>query len=184
LYTNSFSAQHRKNILLYLGGGAILLFIVLRFANVYGDPAPWASQATPLSTFLSFLNTTKYPPSLLYLLMTLGPSILFLAFTEREPSTVARKVIVFGRVPMFYYLMHIYVLHSIAVVAAVVTGFPASSMVFNIWITMSPELVGYGFGLGVVYLIWAAVVLLLYPICRIYERYKGANRQAVWLSYL
>jgi len=184
LYTNSFSAQHRKNILLYLGGGAILLFIVLRFANVYGDPAPWASQATPLSTFLSFLNTTKYPPSLLYLLMTLGPSILFLAFTEREPSAVARKVIVFGRVPMFYYLMHIYVLHSIAVVAAVATGFPASSMVFNIWITMSPELAGYGFGLGVVYLIWAAVVLLLYPICRMYERYKVANRQAVWLSYL
>ena len=184
LYTSTFTAQHRKRILLYLGGGAILLFVIVRFINVYGDPVPWSTQATPVYTLLSFLNTTKYPPSILYLLMTIGPAMLLLAFTEREPSPVAKKIIVFGRVPMFFYLMHIYVLHIIAVAAAVATGYPASTMVFNIWITMSPELVGYGFGLGVVYAIWAAVVLILYPVCRMYESYKSANRGLVWLSYL
>jgi len=183
-YTDAFTVQHRKRILVYLGGGAILLFIVVRFINVYGDPSLWSAQVTPMYTVLSFLNTTKYPPSMLYLLMTIGPAMLFLAFNEGEPSPVAKKAIVFGRVPMFFYLMHIYVLHIIAVVAAVATGFPASTMVFDIWITMSPELAGYGFGLGAVYLIWMAVVLILYPVCRIYERYKSVNRGRVWLSYL
>lgn len=184
LYTDAFTTQHRKRILIYLGSGAILLFIAVRLINIYGDPAPWSPQSTPVYTLLSFLNTTKYPPSMLYLLMTLGPSILFLAFAEREPSKAARKIIIFGRVPMFYYLMHIYVLHIIALVAAVATGYPASAMIFDIWITMSGELAGYGFGLGTVYLIWAGVVVFLYPVCRMYERYKNANRQSVWLSYL
>lgn len=184
LYTNSFTARHRKRILVYMGAGAILLFIALRLTNVFGEPVPWSTQATPVYTILSFLNTTKYPPSLLYLLMTIGPAMLFLAFAEREPSPMAKKVIVFGRVPMFFYLIHIYVLHAIAVVAAVATGFPASTMILDIWVTMAPELVGYGFGLGVVYLIWAAVIVLLYPLCRMYERYKSANRGRVWLSYL
>jgi uncharacterized membrane protein len=184
LYTNSYTTQHRRNILLYLGGGAILLFVVLRWTNLYGDPSPWTVQSTPLYTFLSFLNTTKYPPSLLYLLMTLGPAILFLAVAEREPAPYARTVIVYGRVPMFYYLMHIYILHAIAVIAAVATGFPASTMVLDIWVSMSKELSGYGFGLGTVYLIWAGVVIGLYPLCRMYEAYKRNNREKLWLSYI
>src|SRR5690606_22196652 len=102
LYTDSFTAPHRKKILMNMGAGAILLFVVLRLTGVYGEPVSWSTQATPVFTLLSFLNTTKYPPSLLYLLMTLGPAMLFLAFTEREPSAIAKKVIVFGRVPMFF----------------------------------------------------------------------------------
>lgn len=184
LYTDAFTAQHRRRILKYLGSAAVLLFIVVRFTNIYGEPEPWTTEATPVYTLLSFLNTTKYPPSMLYLLMTIGPALLFLAFAEREPTPVAKKVIVFGRVPMFFYLMHIYVLHIIAVGAAIATGFPASTMVFDIWITMSPELIGYGFSLATVYLIWAAVIVILYPACRVYERYKSANRQVAWLSYL
>lgn len=184
LYTDKFTMQHRKRILVYLGGGAILLFVVLRLTNFYGEPIPWSTQATPVFTVLSFLNTTKYPPSLLYLLMTLGPAMLFLNFAEREHSRITKKVIVFGRVPMFFYLLHIYIVHAIAVIAAVATGFPASTMIFDIWVTMSPELVGYGFGLATVYLVWVAVIVILYPLCRMYERYKSMNRGRVWLSYL
>lgn len=183
LYT-SYDSAKRKQILTYLGSSAIVLFITLRFFNIYGDPHPWATQSSPLYSFLSFLNTSKYPPSLLYLLMTIGPAILFLAFTEREPSLVSKKVIVFGKVPMFYYLMHVYVLHVLAVIVAVISGYPASSMVFTTWIAMSPELSGYGFGLGFVYLVWIGVVMLLYPLCKAFENYKRSNRQQVWLSYL
>lgn len=183
-YTNAYTTKHRRKMLIYLGGGAVFLFIALRLANVYGDPVPWNSQATPLYTFLSFLNTTKYPPSLLYLLMTLGPAILFLAIAEREPAPFAKSIIVYGRVPMFYYLMHIYILHAVAVVVAPLTGYPVSAMVLDTWVTMSRELTGFGFGLAIVYLIWAAVVLGLFPLCRMYERYKRNNREKLWLSYL
>jgi len=184
LYTEAFPAQHRRRLLTYLGTGAITLFTVIRLINSYGDPVPWTQQDTPLFTFLSFLNTTKYPPSLLYLLMTLGPSLLFLAFTENQPSAIARKTIVFGRVPLFYYVMHIFVVHFIAMIAAVMSGYSVWTMIFNTWVTMSQDLTGYGFGLPVVYLVWIGVVVVLYPISRWYERYKMANRQKAWLSYV
>lgn len=183
LYT-SYNTTQRKQMLFYLGSGAVVLFVILRFINGYGDASQWSTQSSPVFTLLSFLNTSKYPPSLLYLLMTIGPAILFLAFMEREPSSISGKVIVFGRVPMFYYLMHIYVLHILAVIAAVLSGYPASSMVFSTWIAFSPDLTGYGFGLGLVYLIWLAVVVFLYPLCKAFENYKRSNRQQVWLSYL
>lgn len=184
LYTGSFPAQRRRRLLIYLGSGAIALFVVVRLINAYGDPAPWSEQATPLYTFLSFLNTTKYPPSLLYLLMTLGPALLFLAFTEHQPSALARKTIVFGRVPLFYYVTHIFVVHLVSMGAAVMEGYPLRTMIFNTWVTMSQELTGYGYGLPIVYLVWLGIVVLLYPVCRWYERYKMANRQKVWLSYV
>jgi uncharacterized membrane protein len=183
LYTNYDSTQ-RKQMLIYIGSTAVALFLTLRIFNLYGDPSPWSTQSTPLLTLLSFLNTSKYPPSLLYLLMTLGPAILFLAFTEGESSSVSKKVIVFGRVPMFYYLMHVYVLHILAVVVALISGYPPSSMVFTSWIATATELTGYGFGLWFVYVVWIGVVILLYPLCKAFENYKRCNRQQVWLSYL
>jgi uncharacterized membrane protein len=184
LYTEEFTARRRKRTLAYLGTGAIVLFAIIRLINVYGDPVPWSDQETSWFTFLSFLNTTKYPPSLLYLLMTLGPSLLFLAFSETQPSALARKVIVFSRVPLFFYVMHIVVLHLIAMAGAVMTGYSAGTMVFNTWVTLSQELVGYGFSLPVAYLVWIVVVIMLYPLSRWYERYKMANREKVWLSYV
>lgn len=184
IYTEDFPAKRRRRLLIYLGGGAIILFAIIRFINVYGDPVPWSEQSTPMYTFLSFLNTTKYPPSLLYLLMTLGPSLLFLAFSENEPSALARKTIVFGRVPLFFYVMHIFILHFIATIGAVLTGYPVWTMIFNTWVTFSQELTGYGFGLPVVYVVWIGVVILLYPVSRWYERYKMTNREKVWLSYV
>ncbi len=184
LYDPSFPAERRRKILTRLALGLILLFIVLRWSNVYGDPHPWSTQSSWVFTVLSFLKTSKYPPSLLYLLMTLGPSILFLAFTEKAGGWLVRILSVYGRVPMFYYILHIYLLHILAMLAAPLCGHRSSDMVLHGWIAMQPQLKGYGFPLGTVYLVWLAVVILLYPLCRWYDRYKREHKDQWWLSYL
>jgi uncharacterized membrane protein len=184
LYQSHYDAQKRKKILAYLGTGMIVSFVVIRFINIYGDPAPWSAQSSPVFTILSFLNVTKYPPSLLYVLMTLGPAILFLAFAEGIKGWVANVIIVLGRVPLFYYVLHIYFIHLFAMLAAVASGYDASTMVFKQWINNSPELTGYGFSLGVVYLVWIFIVALLYPLCKWFGNYKAKHKARWWLSYL
>ncbi|MBS1600752.1 MAG: DUF1624 domain-containing protein [Bacteroidetes bacterium] len=185
MYAPDFNAARRKKMLIRLGLSAIALFIVLRFSNIYGDPSLWTSQKTSFFSFLSFLNTTKYPPSLLYLLMTIGPALLFLAYTEQANSTIAKKISAFGRVPMFYYIVHIYLLHALAVVAVVVSGRSASDMVLQTWLGFDDHLKGYGFGLGVTYIIWIFLIIVLYPICKWYDNYKRKNLpEKKWLSYI
>ncbi len=184
LYKPSFDAQKRKKILLQLGSGLILLFVVIRFINSYGDPSPWNVQPNAFFTFLSFINVTKYPPSLLYVLITLGPAMIFLALSEKMRGKLSQYVIALGRVPMFFYIIHIYFIHSLALIAALATGFSASDMTFTTWVTDSVNLKGYGFSLGVVYLVWTSVVLLLYPACLWYDRYKTGHKEKWWLSYL
>ena len=176
---------HDNQPLLPIGIGAILLFILLRWTNVYGDPAHWSTQKNAVYTLLSFINTTKYPPSLLYALMTLGPALLFLAYTERPLSNLTSKVIVFGRVPMFYYLIHIPVIHGLAIIAAMLSGHSAGDMVdLTTWVTANPQLKGYGFSLPVVYIVWIVVIVVLYPISRRFDQYKRANQaKQRWLSY-
>lgn len=183
-YRSTYDDATRRKILIYLGSASILLFVVIRLINAYGDPHPWSVQPNPVFTILSFLNVSKYPPSLLYVLMTLGPAILFLAVSEKYFGALSEKIKVLGRVPMFYYLLHLYLIHSLAVLAAVLTGYDASDMVFNTWVTNSPELTGYGFSLWVVYVIWIGVVVILYPLCNWYDSYKTAQRGQWWLSYL
>jgi uncharacterized membrane protein len=179
LYIKEFNSIKRKKLLLSLGIVAVACFIGLRYLNIYGDPSPWTEQTTITFTLLSFLNTTKYPPSLLYLLMTLGPSLIFLAFTEKSAGFISDKIKIVGRVPMFYYLFHLYFIHIAAVIAAALTGFGwQPAILFN------PEISGYGFSLGVVYLVWAALVVVLYFLCASYDRYKRANAEKWWLSYL
>ncbi|GAA0526562.1 DUF1624 domain-containing protein [Chitinophaga japonensis] len=184
LYVPGYDPAKRHSILLYLGLGAVLLFVLLRSVNVYGDPAPWAVQRNPVFSLLSFLNTTKYPPSLLYTLMTLGPSFLFLAFAERPLNALTGKLVTIGRVPMFFYIVHIAYIHGLAVIAAVLTGFRPSDMVLDTWVTASPQLQGYGFSLDIVYLLWIAVVISLYPLCKWYDTYKRNHRDKQWLSYI
>ena len=171
-------------MLLQLGSAAIILFIVLRFVNVYGDPSPWSKQFSFLFTFLSFINISKYPPSLLYLLITLGPAMLFLAFTEKTKSWLAAQTIIIGRVPMFYYIVHLYLIHLAAMIATYFCGFTWKDMILNTWVSFDPKLQGYGFSLGVVYLIWFLLIAVLYFLCRWYERYKRTHTQQWWLSYL
>jgi uncharacterized membrane protein len=184
MYLPSYDAAKRKKNLLMLGSGAIALFIVIRLINGYGDPRPWSSQPTPFFTFLSFLNTTKYPPSLLYILMTLGPALLFLAFTEKPLNAFTQKVVVLGRVPMFFYIIHIYILHLLGVIAVVASGHPWHDMVLHTWVTANEQLQGYGYPLWFVYALWIVVMIGLYPVCRWYDGYKKAHREKWWLSYV
>jgi uncharacterized membrane protein len=184
LYTKSVTAPARKKVLIILGVFSILLFNIIRFINIYGDPVPWSVQATPAFTFMSFLNLTKYPPSLLYVLMILGPALLFLAFAEKPLNRFTQILSTFGRVPLFYYLLHLYLIHLLGMLAAELTGYDWSDMVLTTWVTDYPGLDGYGFNLGIVYLIWIGIIIMLYPLCKWYDQYKTAHKKAWWLSYL
>ncbi len=183
VYEREFDAESRKKFLVRMGSLMILLFVVIRFINVYGDPFPWSVQNSAVLTFLSFINVTKYPPSLDYILVTLGPALLLLAYTEKLQGRIAQYIIALGRVPMFYYVVHLYVIHLVAVLAALATGFEFSDMIFSTWVTDSPNLRGYGFSLGTTYLVWISIVLALFPACLWYDRYKLRNKDKWWLSY-
>jgi uncharacterized membrane protein len=185
LFKSSYPAEKRKKSLLLLGCSAIGLFILLRLTNIYGDPSHWSPQTSPFYTFLSFLKTSKYPPSLLYILMTLGPALVFLAFTERSNNAVTRIISVYGRVPMFYYILHIYLIHLFAMIGSELF----TNVDWRIWILNQPVwfndgLKGYGFSLGVVYMVWLVIVTGLYPLCKMYDRYKLNHKEKWWLSYL
>jgi len=183
LYENKIDPARRKKILLGLGTGLIILFIVLRFINGYGDPVPWSSQPRgALFTFLSFLNVNKYPPSLDFLSMTIGPAMILLALLEKAQSRVADFFKVYGRVPMFYYILHFYILHTLVVIVFLLSGYPASQIATpgNSFLFRPPD---FGFNLWGVYAVWIFVVLVLYPICRKYDRYKSMHKKW-WLSYL
>jgi uncharacterized membrane protein len=184
LYTKDFSFKRRKKWLLIMGTGAILLFIMLRAINVYGDPVPWSTQSSSTLSFLSFLNTSKYPPSLLYTLMTLGPAILFLAFTEKLSGSLVSAVIRIGRVPMFFYIMHLYLIHGLALFAAEFSGYSWTDMILQRRTWIDPQLKGYGFSLAFTYLVWIAIILILYPLCKWYDGYKTRHKEKWWLSYL
>lgn len=185
LYGPSYNADQRKGILVMLGAGAIILFIALRSGNWYGDAAHWSVQQTGMFSLLSFINVTKYPPSLQYVLLTIGPALLFLAFSEKPLNAWKQKVIVFGRVPMFYYLAHILLIHVFAMILIPLTGHHVSDMILSGSVLSAPQLKGYGFNLAVVYLVYITLVVLLYPVCKQFDQYKRANiSKARWLSYI
>ncbi|MFA4947995.1 MAG: heparan-alpha-glucosaminide N-acetyltransferase domain-containing protein [Candidatus Krumholzibacteriia bacterium] len=171
----------RRRWLFALGGSLILMFVILRAVNRYGDPTPWSAQKSGLFTFFSFINTYKYPPSLLFLLMTLGPATLALALLDRRAGRFTRPLIVFGRVPLFFYVLHIPLIHGLAVLFARARYGQAH------WLFQNPPDFAvpkdYGYSLPVVYLIWIAVVLILYPACRWYAGIKKRRRDGR-LSYL
>jgi uncharacterized membrane protein len=154
--------SHRRiTLMLRIGLGMMGAFAVLRAVNLYGDLFPWSGQKDGLFTFFSFINVTKYPPSLDYLLITIGSAFLALAFFERGSGVAGKFLLIFGRVPMFFYIIHIYLIHGAALLVGVLMGFPAQSMMDAVW-GLPPE---YGFGLGVVYAVWILVILALYPAC-------------------
>ena len=185
LYQQRIDPIWRRKILIGTGTGLILLFIILRFTNLYGDPAPWSSQPRgAVYTFLSFLNLNKYPPSLLFLCLTIGPGILFLAFIEKTQNGFTKIMNVYGRVPMFYYILHFYIIHIIVVIVFYLQGFGTKDIVpEGLPFFFKPN--GLGFGLLGVYIIWLLVVVLLYPVCKKYDRYKTAHaKEKWWLSYI
>ncbi|HEY7293028.1 MAG TPA: heparan-alpha-glucosaminide N-acetyltransferase domain-containing protein [Vicinamibacterales bacterium] len=160
-------------------------FVVLRASNLYGDPTPWTTQATTMRTVLSFLNANKYPPSLLFLLMTLGPALIMLSALEGSTPRWRNPVLVLGRVPLFYFLLHLPFIHALAVVFCWAQYGQAH------WMFESPTLAsypftrppGWGYSLPVVYAIWGFVVVALFPICLWFSGVKQRRRDS-WLQYL
>jgi uncharacterized membrane protein len=180
--------ESRRRTMLKLGLAMTAAFIALRAVNHYGDPAPWAHQKTALFTALSFLNCTKYPGSLDFLLMTLGLALLLLAWFDRLTFKPANPLVVFGRVPMFYFILHFYLIHVLAALGAWLRyGSSAARFIFNPLPSMGgPEKLfppNFGYSLWTVYGVWLLVVVLLYPVCRWFAQIK-ARRSDWWLSYL
>ena len=184
----TLEASRRRRILLMLGGLATLLFVALRAVNVYGDPSPWSVQVTPMFTVLSFLRCGKYPPSLLYLLMTLGPALIVLGLYDgsRANGWLTSRLREFGRVPLFYYLLHLPLLHGIAILFALWSHGDATWLHQDFMAAKGsahPIPPGYGYGLPVVYAVWLATVVLLYPACRWFGEVKKRRREVIF-SYL
>jgi len=176
----------RSNFLLRLGLALAAAFMVLRAVNVYGDPLRWGHQASPVFTVLSFLDVTKYPPSLDFLLMTLGPAMVAMAWLEKFHFRFTNPLIVFGRVPFFYYGAHLLLAHMIAI------GMNFARYGAKSFLLIAPPSMGspsklfppdYGFPLWTVYAVWVAVLLLLYPACLWFARLKQ-RRHDWWLTYL
>src|ERR1022692_1111264 len=178
----------RRRVLLWIGAGSTLAFIILRAANVYGDPAPWTTQRNAVYTLFSFLNCTKYPPSLAFLLMTLGPALLALAWFDRVPLRATNPLLVLGRVPLFFFILHFYAAH---LAAAFMAWLRYGQAAFAFLFVPMPSFggpgqlfpVGFGYDLWVVYLAWVLIVVGLYPLCRWFAGIKSRRRDW-WLSYL
>ncbi|HYC39743.1 MAG TPA: heparan-alpha-glucosaminide N-acetyltransferase domain-containing protein [Chitinophagaceae bacterium] len=187
----SYEGSRRKKMLLITGGCLILLFVMLRFTTRagssfhYGDPLFWSEQKNLLYSIFSFMNVQKYPPSLLFMCATIGIGLIILAFSGRISGAFARFVIVFGRVPFFYYVLHFFLIHLLTAVFFLSRGHSLAEGL-NPPDPMFPKFIlpGEGYDLWVVYLVWAGIVLLLYPLCRQFSQYKSRNRDKKWLSYL
>jgi uncharacterized membrane protein len=174
-----FPERQRRSWL--LGTGVLLVgaFVGLRAVNVYGDPAPWLAQEDWIPSLLSFVNCEKYPPSLLYLTMTLGPALIMLRMFERARGNLSQWLITFGRVPFLYYVAHIYLLHLLAVGAAIIIGGDRRWLFAD----LSAKPPDYGASLPIVYVLWLGTLLILYPLCRWFAMVKQ-RRNDWWLSYL
>jgi uncharacterized membrane protein len=178
-------APARRNaLLLAAGAGATLGFFLLRASGVYGDPNPWQVQpAGAAATVMDVLNVTKYPPSLLYLLMTLGPAAILATFVDRLSGGIAGRakdaLVVFGRAPFAFYVAHLYLIHAGSVLLGLMQGFRAEQMMTAL--RFYPP--GFGVSLPAVYLLWAMIVVLLYPLCRWVAGVK-ARRRDWWLSFV
>ena len=184
-YQPQYGKAKRRKIFLQVGLLTCFLFFVLRFVNVYGDSRDWTSFATFSQRAIAFLDPVKYPPSLLYTLMTLGPALIFLALSEDIKGKWANFFSTYGRVPFFYYIIHLYFIHIGALILAEFSGFGWRSMVNQKkFVTSIPELQGYGISLAGTYAVWLIVIFLTYPLCRMFEKYKLAHKEKWWLSYL
>lgn len=173
----------RTRTILLLTGGMLALFAVVRGINLYGDPRPWAAQAEPLWTALSFINVSKYPPSLDFVLVTLGVSLTLLPLLARLGGLPAKVLLAFGRTPLFTYVLHVFLAHGLALVIGAMTGVPPSAF-FNMLGDPSRVIeAGWGFGLAGVYVAWLAVLAMLYPLSRWFEGVKRRRRDW-WLGYL
>jgi uncharacterized membrane protein len=180
LFKADYPAAMRQSRLKLIGISALLLFVVLRVTKFYGDPSLWQQELLGVGSWLSFINVTKYPPSLHYVLLMLGPSILLLAYLEKWNTILTRIISVFGNVPFFFYIIHIYLIHALCIVLFFAQGFGLSDIMQKpFW--FRPEQLGLN--LPWVYLVWIGVLIMLYPLCVYFMKLKQRKKDW-WMSYL
>ena len=181
VYKQGINATTNKKIF-WIGASVTVVFIVIRFINQYGDPSHWSVQKDGLYTLLSFVNTSKYPPSLLYTCMTIGPTLILLSGLESLQKGFSRIVSVYGRVPFFYYVCHFYLIHTICVIMFYASGFGSKDITNpNVPFLFRPT--NFGVSLPYVYIIWFCVIAVLYKPCKWFDMYRNSHKQW-WLSYL
>ena len=185
LFSPQFESTRRKKLLTQTGIALLVLFVVLRSINIYGDPITWSQQRNGLYTLFSFMNIHKYPPSLLYICVTIGCTLLLLPHLEKLENRFTKIMLVFGRTAFFYYILHIYLIHILAMINFYIHGHTLAKIaegesIFK-WKFVVP---GEGFGLLGVYAIWILVILCLNPLCKWYDNYKSNHKEKWWLSYL
>lgn len=186
LYDRNYSPEKRKRTLLSIGITSLIIFFALRWLNVYGDPVPWSWQQHPGVTVMSFFNVEKYPPSLLFLCLTLGISLTLLGILEGKNLKSWQPITLFGKVPLFYYVIHVFAIHLLALLAVVFLGYPWQAMIFiGSSAHASPLLEGkFGFTLVEVYILWVSIVFFLYPLCLYWDSFKTRNKHTWWVSYV
>jgi uncharacterized membrane protein len=175
--------EERKKIFIKSGFGALSLFVMIRFINIYGDSIQWTSQKNVMFTFLSFINVSKYPPSLVFCLVTLGIMFLLLAFSKRLGNTFRNILSVYGKVPLFYFIVHFYLIHLITLTVLFIQGFDWSQFEFATGTFGRPKGIESGLQLWAIYLIWIAVISVLYKPCLWFGRYKTTHKNW-WLKYI
>ena len=175
-------SQERKALFAKIGLAALALFFVVRGINIYGDSFSWEKQKNGLFTFLSFINVAKYPPSLVFCLLTLGVMFLLLSWAEQAQNNFMAIATVYGKVPLFYFLVHWYIIHPLMFLIVFLQGYKSSDLVFGTNLGRPKGISGVN--LWHTYLIWVCVVILLYPLCKWYGEYKERHKEKEWLRYL
>ena len=170
-------ADRRKRIFTRIGLASLLFFVLVRFVNIYGDPSLWSHQKTAVYTFLSFMNVTKYPPSLLFCSVTLGIMFLILAIAEKTKNKATDIACTYGKVPLFYFIIHFYFIHSLLIILLFLQGFHWADLSFASGTFGRPEGAESGVSLWAVYLIWIVVVMVLYKPCIWFGKYKAGHKQ-------
>jgi len=184
LFRPNTDIRKRNRTIALIGGMMLLIFTILRYTNAYGDPLHWSPQRNILYSFFSFINCQKYPPSLLYLCMTLGPALLVLSLYSNIRNQVTKIITVYGRVPFVYYLLHFYLIHTLSALSFLLRGHTLSEGIKGVkGLPFKFIIPGEGYNLAIVYLFWIAVVISLYPICKWFSEYRG-NHKKWWLNYL
>jgi uncharacterized membrane protein len=183
-YSTPFGTDTRRKLFNTIGLSALAFMLVIRGLNVYENPLPWTDYGNFSQTAFSFLRLTKYPASLTFLLLTISSTLLFLANTENLRGKLVDFFCVFGRVPFFYYIIHLYLIHFLALVVAEYTGFGWQKMILTQMPFRTENLKGFGFDLPIVYTVWLGIIVLLFPLCQKFDRYKQAHKEQWWLSYL
>lgn len=173
----------RKKIFIQIGISALAVFALLRLSNLYGNPTPWEVKQNTLFTILSFFDLSKYPPSLLFDLLFIGIMfLLFVLFDKEKPSRTGNLLKVYGSVPLFYYIIHWFVMHAIKYVILYIQGYSYKDLAFGFDLGRAKG--ENGLPLWGVYIVWLMVITIMYPVCKKYSDYKSRNKQNAWLKYL